>query len=90
MQEKVKIALNGELVLKKLPDYKKNLEKLLASELEIIIDLNPVQLIDAAGLQFLLSFRNTRRKKGKKVFFSYKNNLNIKHIFDIAGVAENI
>lgn len=89
MKQKIKIAISGELTLNRLAEYKKSLEKIIESEVEIILDLNNTEKIDAAGFQFLLSFFKTRQIKGKRTSFYYADNHYITDIFRLTGL-ENV
>lgn len=89
MKKNVRIALKGEMVLQKIADYRKSLEKALDSEVDLLLDLGGLTQMDAAGLQFLLCFSKYRKSMGKETSFSYETNPLIREVFRISG-AEKI
>lgn len=90
MKKKIKIILKGELVLSKLSNYSSSFLKVLDSNVDILLDLSEVVKIDAAGLQFLLAFFNSRVQRGKSLQFDFRKNEKVAELFHATGMEKII
>lgn len=89
MKKSISVVLKGDIVLSKLKNYRESFLKVLDGDIEIVLNLNEVEKIDAAGVQFLMSFFNSRIAREKPVSIQYRGNAILEKLFGKIGI-ENI
>ncbi|MBV8953373.1 MAG: STAS domain-containing protein [Solirubrobacterales bacterium] len=86
----ITVTLGGELDLLSAPALEHALERLPASEAELmIVDLRGLEFMDSTGLHLLVQAQQKAHASGRR-FALIKGGEQVQRLFELTGVTENL
>lgn len=85
---RVRLALRGELDLSNAPTAEKGIEEAFASEMDVLIDLGPLEFIDSTGIALIV--RAMGREDARRLTFLPSKSETVRRLLNLTGLDEKM